>query len=391
MVEERIQAYVDLILELLDCSSGEEAQILEKNVELVDFGLVDAMMKMAANMAQEGNTNADWLKSLATQLDKKLNNSSSIDTKEYKNFFIQILQATADSNGNVRVMYPLLQANLDKLDMNFANVLKFWGTVTLQAAQPEAAQNGAADIYNFSNLVQKFPLGNRADNMEIAITGYLVVATVYTRTDFPEQWADTQNDLGNAYSTRIRGERAENLEAAIQCYQAALEERQHDRFPQQWAGIQKNLGNAYSTRIRGERAENLETAIQCFQAVLEEEQQRNSFHEQWVDTQNDLGNAYRNRVRGEKAENLETAIQYYQAALEERQRDHFPKQWADTQTNLGGAYFERIRGGKAENLETAIQCFQAALEEYKRDRFPEQWAMTQNNLGDTYRNRIQGE
>ncbi|MEG3973157.1 tetratricopeptide repeat protein, partial [Microcoleus sp. herbarium8] len=79
----------------------------------------------------------------------------------------------------------------------------------------------------------------------------------------------TQNNLGNAYSDRIRGEKAENIETAISAFQAALEVYTREAFPQDWAMIQNNLGNAYSHRIKGKKAENIETAISAFQAALE--------------------------------------------------------------------------------------------------------------------------
>ncbi|WP_348539976.1 MULTISPECIES: CHAT domain-containing tetratricopeptide repeat protein [Spirulina sp. CCY15215] len=80
----------------------------------------------------------------------------------------------------------------------------------------------------------------------------------------------TQNNLGSAYSDRIRGERGENLELAIACYQAALQVYTREAFPEKWARTQHNLGIAYRNRIRGERGENLELAIACFQAALQE-------------------------------------------------------------------------------------------------------------------------
>jgi tetratricopeptide (TPR) repeat protein len=92
---------------------------------------------------------------------------------------------------------------------------------------------------------------------------------VYTRQAYPEQWAATQNNLGNAYRNRIRGERAENLEQAILHYQQALEVYTRQAYPEQWAATQNNLGNAYLERIRGERAENLEQAIFHYQQALE--------------------------------------------------------------------------------------------------------------------------
>ncbi len=58
-------------------------------------------------------------------------------------------------------------------------------------------------------------MGSKASNMEIAIAGYKIALTVYTPSTFPENWARTQNNLGNAYSDRILAERAENIEQAI--------------------------------------------------------------------------------------------------------------------------------------------------------------------------------
>ncbi|MBE9004236.1 hypothetical protein IQ259_04135 [Fortiea sp. LEGE XX443] len=45
-----------------------------------------------------------------------------------------------------------------------------------------------------SHLIQQFPLGDKASNMEIAITGYEVALTVYTREALPVGWATTQNN-----------------------------------------------------------------------------------------------------------------------------------------------------------------------------------------------------
>jgi hypothetical protein len=46
----------------------------------------------------------------------------------------------------------------------------------------------------------------------------------------------TQNNLGNAYSDRIRGEKAENIEMAIASYTAALDVRTRD-------SLSRKMGN----------------------------------------------------------------------------------------------------------------------------------------------------
>jgi len=400
MDEERRKAYLNLINALLSCPSGQEEQILKAKRDLIDAGLGETILLVAKELIEQGDLDAaDFLMNLAgligvygnTALQKLSSTPTSPvpKTNSQLTFLLEGLQATQDSNNNPHVVYPFLKANLGKLDDKFAQVLRSWAMATLPAVKPEQADCIAVAIGEFSILMRGFPLGDQARNLEIAITGFEVIATVFTRQAFPEKWASLQSNLGTAYIYRIRGERTENLEAAIRYYLAALEVHSRQAFPSKWAMLQNNLGNAYLQRIRGERAENLEAAIRYYFAALEIHN-RQAFPKLWADSQNNLGNAYLDRIRGKRAENLEAAIRYYLAALEERTRQAFPSDWAMTQNNLGTTYCERIHGVKAENLEAAICCFKAALEVRTRQAFPSDWANTQNNLGNAYCERIHG-
>ena len=187
---------------------------------------------------------------------------------------------------------------------------------------------------------------------------------MFTFDVFPQYWAMTQNNLANAYSNRIRGEKAENLEMAITAYHEALKVRTFDAFPQGWADTQNNLAATYINRIRGEKADNLEKAIAACQEALKVFT-FDAFPQYWAMTQNNLAIAYRNRIRGEKADNLERAITAYQEALKVYTFDAFPQEWAMTQNNLAAAYSNRIRGDKAENIKQAVMCYQNALQGYE--------------------------
>ncbi|MEA5514472.1 CHAT domain-containing protein [Nodularia sp. UHCC 0506] len=224
-------------------------------------------------------------------------------------FLLQVLQATADSKGDARVIDPLLEANQEKLDINFAQVLRSWADVTLAALEIEKTRkNTVVVIGNFSNYMQEFPRGNRANNLEIAIAGYEIVLTVFTQDRFPYEWATTQNNLGAAYSHRIQGTKSENLELAIFCYQQALQEYARDRFPNEWARTQNNLGNAYSQRIQGNKAANLETAIFYYQQALQEYTPE-AFPQDYAGTAFSLGLAYKVAERFADAYNiLQSAI-----------------------------------------------------------------------------------
>ncbi|MDZ8078211.1 MAG: CHAT domain-containing protein [Nostoc sp. DcaGUA01] len=391
MNEQRLQAYYQLIQTLLNCPSGEEPEILVANTELLDAGFLQVLAAVADDFAQQGEENtANWLRNLATQLTPKTTPITEEDIETYEQFLLEILQATAQSNGHAEVIYPLLAANTDKLNHIFAELLRRWATNTLAEAEPDAATFIAAVIGELSNLINQFPLGSKANNIEITIVGYEIALTVYTRSVFPQEWASTQNNLGTAYRNRIFGEQTKNIESAIAAYTAALEVRTKDAFPVDWATTQNNLGIAYSNRIFGERAENIESALAAFSAALEV-RTKSAFPQQWVTTQNSLGVAYSNRIFGERAGNIESALAAFSAALEVYSRTTFPENWAGTQNNLGNAYRDRIFGNRAENIESAIAAFTAALEVFTRSAFPQNWAMTQNNLGNAYHDRIFGE
>ena len=244
MNEQRLQAYNQLIQTLLDCPSGEEPEILAANTELLDADFVQVVVAAAEDFAQQGEENtAEWLRNLAIYLTTpETTPITQEDIDTYGQFLIEILQATAYSNGDAQVIYPLLAANTDKLNHIFAELLRHWATNTLAEAESDTATSIAADIGNFSNLIQQFPLGSKASNMEIAIAGYEIALTVYTRSAFSEQWATLQNNLAAAYSNRILGERAENIELAIAAYSAALAVLTRSAFPLKNADTKLNLG-----------------------------------------------------------------------------------------------------------------------------------------------------
>ncbi|BAG01452.1 CHAT domain-containing protein [Microcystis aeruginosa] len=392
MNEQRAQAYVNLIEKLLACTDDEELNnILQANQELIDPQFLQVMEDYATWLEQQGNHNpVAWLRNMAQQLGQYLNPQAG-SIEEYQEFLLELLQAEHESNDPApAVVYPILQRCQHLLDDTFAQVLQQYARNVFSQRKAEDVAVIARVIQNLCNKIKQFPLGSRANNLEIAITGYHTLLEVYTREAFPKQWAMTQNNLGTAYNYRIRGERADNLELAIAAYNLSLEVYTREAFPYEWAKIQNNLGFAYGNRIRGERADNLELAIAACNQSLEV-YTRDGFPYEWANTQNNLGNAYLYRIRGERADNLELAIAAYNQSLEIYTREAFPEDWARIQNNLGSAYGTRIRGEKADNLEKAIAVYNLSLEVYTHEAFPDEWARSQNNLGNAYRNRIRGE
>jgi tetratricopeptide (TPR) repeat protein len=321
MNEQRTQAYLNLVNQLLSCNEGDEPRILQENQDLLDEGLVQVMVAVAQQLGNAGRENeARWLMNMAQQLAQALGLLDNATTEnantsqDYFNFLMETLQKV-NENPNPQLLYPFWKQNLNKLNDNLILILDNWARETLTSVNSEQAYSIAAVIGNFSNLIQQFPLSNIAANKEIAITGHEIALNIFTFDAFPQQWAMTQNNLANAYRNRIRGDKAENLERAIAAYTEALKVYTFDAFPQQWAMTQNNLANAYRNRIRGYKAENLERAISAYQEALKVFT-FDAFPQQWAATQNNLANAYSNRIRGDKAENIKQAVMCYQNALQ---------------------------------------------------------------------------
>ncbi|NET84735.1 MAG: tetratricopeptide repeat protein [Moorea sp. SIO1F2] len=386
--EGRLQAYRKLIEQLLRQSKDEEVfNVLNSYRDLVDGGFQQTMLVVAEDLRIQGNVDKSYfLTNIVEQL-------MGVHQKTFDDPIDFLLEVVQESNGDRQIIYRLLAANTDKLNQKLAEELQPWAITKLSEVKPDEAKCIVAGISIFSDLIQTFPLGDKASNMEIAITGYKVVLTVLTRDQFPEAWAMTQSNLGIAYCYRIKGDKAQNLELSIACHQKALKVYTFEAFPQDWAKAQHNIGVAYRNRITGNKAENVELGIACYQNALKVIT-FDAFTQDWARTQTTLGNAYRNRIKGDKTQNLEQAIAFHQNALKVYTLDAFPQEWALTQTNLGNAYLQIIEVDdvdKEQNLEQAIACHQNALKVYTFDAFPQEWAVTKNNLGNAYIYRIKGD
>lgn len=311
------------------------------------------------------------------------------ETQVYLQFLLELLQKI-HTDSSRKCIYPFLTENLDKLDQSLIVILEKWAKRTLRSCDLEESYNFAIYISNFSDLIQEFPLGNIATNLEIAIIGYQIVLSIFTLDAYPEEWATTQHNLGRAYSCRIRADKADSLEKAITAYTEALKVYDFEHFPKHWATTKNNLGNVYINRIKGDKANNLEKAITVLNEALKVITFED-FPEYWADTKNNLGNAYLARIKGDEADNLEKAITFYTQALKVKTFDSFPKDWANIQNNLGNSYLFRIRGDKADNLEKAIIFYIQALKVRTFDNFSKDWADTQNNLAIAYSERIRGD
>jgi hypothetical protein len=71
--QERLEAYYDLIQKLMNCPSGNEPEVLDKHLDLIDAGLITVLMRVATMMAHEDNQDgARFLIFIARQLSVEL-------------------------------------------------------------------------------------------------------------------------------------------------------------------------------------------------------------------------------------------------------------------------------------------------------------------------------
>jgi CHAT domain-containing protein/tetratricopeptide (TPR) repeat protein len=390
MDEKRMQAYVRLIIQLLDCGQGEEGTVLQAHAELVDIDLMVVMGQYADWLDSQGNSNARWLRqfaayevTLAVGLGEARTGSG-----DAADFALEILRLIVQTQCDHAQVYGFLRANhVKQLDEKLLFALPEVFTNLAQKNNPAMI----ADVFvDFGNLINQFPLGSRMLNLELGIAAYEQALTVRTIAVMPVEWAQTTMNLATAYKNRIKGDRAENIEQAINAYEQALNVMPKAVMPIEWATANNNLANAYNSRVKGDRAENIEQAIKAYEQALTV-RTKAAMPIQWATTTNNLAFAYNKRIKGDRAENIEQAINAYSQALTVRTKAAMPIEWAQTHHNLALAYMNRIKGDRAENIEQALVAYEQALSVMTKAAMPIEWAQTTNNLASLYDKRIKGD
>ena len=391
MNEQRAQAYLSLINQLLSCNESDKIQILQKNVELLDEVLMRMMITLAQQFRETGRENeAQSLIIMAQQLGEALGlfmnkmTTTANNYQDYLNFLMEVLQKV-EENPNPQVIYPFLQQNLNQFTSEFAEILQKWAKANFQQLSSENAQHLAAAISSFSNLMLYFPFGDRTSNLAIVKAGYESTLAFVTRMNFPIMWASINIDLGIAHEEDMLADTVQKWEDAINCYQNAAQIFTENSHPDQWASIQENLGNAYRNRQQGNKEKNLRQAINYYQNALQIfNPQQNP--RQWGAAKHNLGQAYFKLdsliadKSGQDYEHfLETAIQHFNQALPILKKDIHSDLWALCQMSLGNAYSLRLKGNPHENHQKAENYYQNALLIFTPQQYPHYYQQVKTN------------
>jgi CHAT domain-containing protein len=384
------QTYRELIDKLLECPSGEELEILETHLNLLNTDFIEVMKDVARKFEFQGNQkDAYWLESFAVMLLGFINSSQNKPQKEYFISLNQVLQAYDDK---VLETPPEAQTLKEKLNKLSAEVLRQWGKIALNTANLQVTRRIALMIENYCNRALKSHCSDKTGyKLEVAIAGYETILSVFTEAHEPRKWAYITTNLGHAYSRRKFENKAINLEDAIKYLNAAL--AKYEEYSQRWAHIQNYLGYAYRNRIYGDNADNLEKAIGCYQEALKVDIFEDSLEEK-AEIYISLGISYRKRICKNKENNLREAIKCYKQALKICVRHEYPEKWARIQHafgkahyNLGIIYFYDSREDSIDNFSLAIEYYYKSLSVRTHENNPVDWARVQHSLGDAYRDK----
>jgi tetratricopeptide (TPR) repeat protein len=249
VLSERQQAYLGLIQTLLNCKAGKVAEILNANNDQLDADFFQACEQVARWLdGQNKEQAASWLRGVAAPLEAIASARSGFSPSGAQGaFLIQLLQATACSQGDPKVVFPLLQDNLALLNIDLVALLNQWWQSALAREEHDLKQSLAAVLVILGTCLNKFPLGSPGTNHQIAISAYKNSLQVYTRNEHQQDHAMTNNNLGLAYRmlAPFSANPGGQIQDAIAAFNEALLIYTKAEHPQDWATTTNNLGNAY--------------------------------------------------------------------------------------------------------------------------------------------------
>ncbi len=178
--EERQTAYTDLIQILLECPHGDEYRILAAHPDLVDEGLVMALVDTAEQKADRPDAETiatiQWLVDFAEQLAGKLGfevgdvSEMEQEDGDYIEFSIDLLQTVANSEGYVNIVHQFLDERLDYLTPTLLVTFpKLIETLLEREEDPERQSHIISTLYNLSIDLSEFPRGDRSIVLQLSI------------------------------------------------------------------------------------------------------------------------------------------------------------------------------------------------------------------------------
>ncbi|BAZ48520.1 PpiC-type peptidyl-prolyl cis-trans isomerase [Nostoc sp. NIES-4103] len=412
---QRLDAYLNLIQSLLNCSVGEEQQLLEANQDLIDSGFLQVLEAVIKQAEQEGAKDAaQFLSQLLTVLQQSISEAISSRLPAYSKL-VQTLLTCPQGEEN-----QILEAHRDLVDVGLVDVMAQTAGSLAVLGEMEAANflvDGARQLAVLLGLVQPQvkSTANFRQQPEVSASSKSPIEPTSTNPKQPRQinfFADRIKNLAGVLgigksslesSATSTQEKLSNLSNTSQTPVVTKDNQIETSAPPELPYLLLRL-----LQITKDSGGNPQAVYSILESNLSQiESDWSSSLRNWASytlltvdgntakgIAKDLSNLATLFLRcpfGSLELNLEMAIAGYESAMIILNRSTEPTVWAAIQNNLAIAYSDRIQGEKAENLEQAIASHQSALSVYTRQQFPQDWAMTQNNLALVYRQRIKGD
>jgi tetratricopeptide (TPR) repeat protein len=220
---------------------------------------------------------------------------------------------------------------------------------------------------------------DRDETLIRAIDAYEKALIVFTKDDYPFDWAQIQVNLGHIWE-RLPGDRGTNLRRAIDAYELALTAA--DACPAKWvASVLVSLFRALADMPTEDLDENLIRAIDVYETPLKIMNLLYRF--EWAQIQVNLGHTW-GKMPGDRGKNLRRAIDAYEAALTVYTKEAHAADWARTQKALllalGLQLPDLPKADRCNVLQRAIASGKGALRVWTPEAFPEDHAKTQELL-----------
>lgn len=232
--------------------------------------------------------------------------------------------------------------------------------------------------------------------------GELVKAFDHYRSLLGEQGTDITPDTGIAIQDNFlhtRGNFEQQhfstnvLESAQITFETKLRKLSREQFPLEWAELQNSLGNILSALGQQRMDVALyESAIAAFNFALEETTQQD-FPSEWATAQFNLGTALQALGRQEGDSKLmKAAVDAYTDALLVWTREQNPEEWAITMFQLGASFYTHgklLKGNRT--FQKSVVAFKNALAGFDADNHALALAATHNSRGVVLHNLAESE
>ena len=381
--KQRIEAYLNLINQLLTSASGEEVQaILHANSQLLDNDFVEGTKLVAVEMAKDGYANTEWLQNLAKQLAemmkewKQLNGQATqlYNAGKYdeaipiaKQAVTLALQLWGKAHKNVATSLNLLAllyesqgrySEAEPLHQQAIEIIK----TAFPANHPELASH-------LSNLASLYRFQGRYSEAEPLYQQAIEIIKIALPANHPNL-ATLLNNLAGLYESQGKYSEAEPLyQQAIEIIKIALP----TNHPELAIHL-NNLAGLYRSQGKYLEAEPL------YQQVIEIDKiSLPANHPNLAGHLSNLANLYRSQGRYSEAEPLyQQAIEILKIALPANHPDV-----AKYLNNLAGLYEFQGRYSEAEPLyQQVIEIYKISLPANHPDV-----AKYLNNLAELYRSQ----